>query len=243
MKLPDRIYHLAEAANWPSIQRHGLLSAGRLIEAAKLTKADRVRLERGQRLTHTELSNGVQIRDQRPMPPDALERCLCDMSPADWYAMINARVFFWLDVDRLNRQKAACEPRPQVVMALDTAALVGAYEKQVAVTPINTGNARRKPARRGAATFVPLAEWVTSGWASEAVALGIPSRRESHQPVELTVLDAVPDILRFVVGIFALPSDQSFEERRRVGKVDALGSSLVSKGIECRSANRRTRCP
>lgn len=218
VKLPDRIYHLAEAANWPSIQRHGLLSASRLIEAAELTKMDRVRLERGQRLTHTKLSSGVQIRDQRPMQPAALERCLCDMSPSDWYAMINARVFFWLDVDRLNRQKAACEPRPQVVMVVDTAALVAAYEERVAVTPINTGNARRKPARRGTATFVPLAEWVKSGWESEAVALGIPSRRESHQPVELTVIDAVPDILRFVVGIFALPAGQLFEERKRVAR-------------------------
>lgn len=94
MKLPDRIYHLAEASNWPSIQRHGLLSASRLMEVVGLTRADRDRLGRTQRLTHTELRNGVQIRDQRPMPPAALERCLRDMSPGDWYAMINARVFF-----------------------------------------------------------------------------------------------------------------------------------------------------
>ncbi len=220
MKLPDRIYHLAEAANWPSIQRHGLLSADRLMEVAGLTKADRDRLGKTQRPAHTELCNGVQIRDQRPMPPTALAHCLCDMEPADWYAMINARVFFWLDVERLNRQKAACEPRPQVVMAMDTAALVAACEERVAVTPINTGNARRKPARRGVATFVPLAEWVRSGWASEATALGT-SRGRSHQPVELTVIDAVPDILRFVVGIFVLSSGQSFEERRRVGEGDA----------------------
>jgi hypothetical protein len=133
-------------------------------------------------------------------------------------------------VDRLNRQKAACEPRPQVVMAVNTAALVAAYEKRVAVTPINTGNARRKPALRGVATFVPLAEWVRSGWASEAAALGIPSRKESHQPVELTVTDAVPDIMRFVVGIFALPSGQSFDERRRVGKIDAIGPTSWSAG-------------
>jgi hypothetical protein len=230
MKLPDRVYHLAEASNWPSIQRHGLLSASRLMEVAELTRADRDRLGRTQRLTHTELRNGVQIRDQRPMPPAALERCLRDMSPGEWYAMINARVFFWLGVDRLNRQRAACEPRPQIVMAVDTAALVAAYEKRVAVTPINTGNARRKPARRGVATFVPLAEWVKSGWTSETAALGIPSRRESHQPVELTVIDAVPDIMRFVVGIFALPSGQSLEESRRVGRVDAIRSTLDQQG-------------
>jgi hypothetical protein len=168
-------------------------------------------LERTQRLEHTELPNNrAHIRDQRPMPPAALENCLCGMSPADWYSMVNARVFFWLDPHRLNRQKAACEPRPQVVMIIDAAALVAAHEEQVGVTPINTGNARRKPARRGAATFVPLAEWVKYGWASEAAALGIPLRKRSHRPVELTVVDAVPDIMRYVVDLQALSTDQPF---------------------------------
>ena len=210
MKLPDRIYHLAEASNWPLIQRDGLLSASRLLRASGLAGADRARLERAQRLTHTELPNGAQLRDQCPMPPAALDRCLYGMSSADWYAMINARVFFWFDPDRLNRQKAACEPRPQVVLAVDTGALIAAYRRRIAVTPINTGNARRKPSCRGAATFVPLSEWVRTGWASEAQALKIPLRKPSHQPVELTVLDAVPDILRFVVDVVPLPIGQRF---------------------------------
>ncbi len=208
MNLPDRIYHLAEASNWPLIQRDGLLCASRLLDAAGLVDASRDRLMREQRLVHTELPNGVRIRDQRPMPPTALEKCLCGISPTDWYAMVNARVFFWFDPGRLNRQRAACAPRPQVVIAVDTAALVSVHQEHVALTPINTGNARRKPARRGAATFVPFAEWVRSGWASEAKVLGPPARKRSHQPVELTVLDAVPDILRFVVGIFNLPAGQ-----------------------------------
>lgn len=215
MKLPRRIYHLAEAANWPSIQRDGLLCASRLVAAARLTRARREALQRTQRLEHTLLPNGVHIRDQRPMPPAALERCLHDMRPADWYALLNARVFFWLDPERLNRQRAACAQRPQVVLAVDTAALVAAYAQRIALTPINTGNARRKAARRGAATFVPLALWLESGWASEAAALGTALRKTSHQPVELTVLDAVPDVMRFVVGVVPLASGQPFAAHAR----------------------------
>jgi hypothetical protein len=94
------------------------------------------------------------------------------------------------------------------VIAVDTAALVSVHREHVALTPINTGNARRKPARRGAATFVPFAEWVSSGWASEAKVLGTRARTRSHHPVELTVLDAVPDIMRFVVGVFDLSAGQ-----------------------------------
>lgn len=93
MKLPNHIYHLAEASNWPSIQRDGLLSTSSLLKAAGLTGAGRNRLERAQRLTNTALPNQMHIRDQRPMPPTALESCLCGMGLADWYAMINARVF------------------------------------------------------------------------------------------------------------------------------------------------------
>jgi hypothetical protein len=36
-KLPNHIYHLAEAANWLSIQRYGLLSASKLLDLAEIT--------------------------------------------------------------------------------------------------------------------------------------------------------------------------------------------------------------
>ena len=45
MKLPEHIYHLAEASNWISIQRDGLISAGRLQSADGLAGADRNRLD------------------------------------------------------------------------------------------------------------------------------------------------------------------------------------------------------
>jgi hypothetical protein len=157
MTLPAQIYHLAEAANWAAIQKQGqLLSASRLLPQSGLSNIECQRLEHNQRREHTELPNGVRIRDQCPLPPPPLEACLVDMTPADWYALVNRRVFFWLDHERLNRPRKACEPpRPQVVLVIDTAALVAAHGDGIAVTPINTGNARRSPARRGRATFVP----------------------------------------------------------------------------------------
>jgi len=50
MKLPDRVYHLAEASNWLSIQRYGLLSANNLFDLAGLRGSDRKQLEWQQRL-------------------------------------------------------------------------------------------------------------------------------------------------------------------------------------------------
>src|SRR5437588_11719115 len=66
------------------------------------------------------------------------------------------------------------------------------------------------PARRGAATFVPLEKWLQSGWASEAAALGTSPRTKSHPPVELTVHRGVPDIARFTLNVSHLAARQSF---------------------------------
>jgi hypothetical protein len=210
MKLPRCVYHLAEAANWPSIQRHGLFSATALLDRAGVIGAERERLERRQRLEHVELPDGVQLRDQRPMPAKALEGRLVGMSPDQWYALVNAQVFFWLDADRLNRQRAACEPRPQVVLVVDAEALVTEHGSRVALTPINTGNARRRPARRGAATFVPYAQWLASAWETEAAALATPVRPRSHPPAELTIAQSVPDLARFLIRFEELPPGAVF---------------------------------
>ena len=204
------VYHMAEAINRPAIQEHGLHSASKLLDSAGVSGQERERLEKCQRVTYAELPNGVQLRDQRPMPPATLATCLIGMSPAEWYALINDHIFFWLDPARLNRHRAACGPRSQVVLTVDANRLIAAYAEKIALTPINTGNARRRPARRGAATFVPYAAWRASAWATEAASLGTPMRPVSHAPVELTVTGSIPDIMQFVVGMQIVAPGQLF---------------------------------
>jgi hypothetical protein len=211
LKLPPHVYHLAEAVNWPLIQRDGLLSASRLLAAAKLTKPERHTLGRMQRTNHTRLVSGAEIRDQRPMPEAALKSCLVGMEPTEWYALLNSKVFFWLDVDRLNRQHKACGSRPQVVLTVDLTKLLEAHQDQAFFSPINTGYARRKPAIRGQATFVPYATWLESGWASEAKALGTTPRSRSHEPVEVTIRDAVPDVMEYVISITELAEGEELQ--------------------------------
>ncbi|MER5647681.1 hypothetical protein [Streptosporangium sp. NPDC002524] len=212
MNLPRHVYHLAEAANWPSIEKYGLLPASELIARAGLSGAERERLERSQRPECEVLPDGVEIRDQRPMPEAALRACLVGLDPAEWYALINARVFFWLTPKRLNKHRAAYAPRPQVVLTLDTAALMADHGDRAALSAINSGNARRKPALRGAATFVPYAQWVESGWASETAALGTTKRRRWYPPAELTILGAIPDVTRYVITTARLAAGEQFEE-------------------------------
>jgi hypothetical protein len=171
---------------------------------------ERDRYERQHRPRHTELPGGLCIRDQKPMPAQFLNRCLVGLAPAEWYRLINSKVFFWLDPDRLNRQRGACEPRPQVVLVVETERLLSRHADRVFLSPINSGNARRKPAVRGRSTFVPYKEWLESGWSGEAIGLGTDPRARSHRPVELTVETAVQDILACLVDVQKLGPGESF---------------------------------
>jgi hypothetical protein len=212
-RLPARhVYHFADAENWPSIQRRGLLSATRLLALSGLSAGDQARIERAQRPVSLTLPGGAVLRDQAPMPPSALARCLVDMTPAEWYALINSKVFFWFDIERLNRQRRASGISPEaVVMTIDTERLLAVHGDRAHLSAINTGNARRKPAVRGRQSFVPYATWRESRWASEAAALGIRPRPASHRPVELTVGDDLPEVMDFVVSLRQLGRDEPFQ--------------------------------
>ncbi len=201
LPLPSQVYHLVEEPNWPSVQRHGLLSARELMRLAGLSPTARRRLSHAQRRALTPLADQVTIRDQLPMPAGALQRCLVGMTPAQWYDLLNGMVFFWCDRARMERMLGACGGRPQVLLTLDTAALLARHAAAAFVTPFNTGNARRRPAVRGRATFVPLATWLASGWRAEAEALPVRERSRRHAPVELTVAGAVRDAGEFIVGV------------------------------------------
>ena len=102
-----RLYHMAEAAAWPSIRRHGLLSTSALLDLYGVNGAERERIERQRRpaavpITHPEFGE-MFINDQHPMTDETLRPALIDMTPSEWYAHLNARVFFWVSEARLGR--------------------------------------------------------------------------------------------------------------------------------------------
>lgn len=195
----EHIYHLTAVTNWPFIERHGLLSARSLLDLFDIYE-QQVGIEQCHRSERVVLPNGIVIRDQKPMPPVALKRCLIGMTPVQWYMLLNSKVFFWLDVERLNRLRRVDKQLPQIVLVIEAKKLLRQYAELTTLTPINTGNARRQPACRGRQTFVPYNTWLESRWASEAEALGT-RRSSSHKPVELTVADAVPDVMNFVFDV------------------------------------------
>jgi hypothetical protein len=213
--LPAVVYHMAEVENWPSIQRHGLLSASALLDLAGLKGSDRVPHESHKRPGHSLLPGGIVLRDQNPMPPDALARVLVGMTPTEWYRLMNARVFLCLDLVRLNGLRRACGDRPQIILCLDSARLVQGHAGRMTLSPINSGYARRAAARRGRATWVPYADWVARGWAAEAEGLGSRPRSASHAPAELAVEGGVPDVMACLIEARPLAVGEEFVEKSR----------------------------
>jgi hypothetical protein len=125
------------------------MSTERLLDLACVAKPERDVLLRVHRPDNIRLSGSVVIRDQRPMPPAAVVRALDDgLEPSDWYALLNSFVFLWPDPERMKRQRRACGDRPQVVLTFDADALLDRFAAEAFVSPINSGNARRKAARR-----------------------------------------------------------------------------------------------
>jgi len=210
MQLPKYVFHLADEANWPSIEKRGLLPAEALISEAQEARPDGLSLNCAHRPKHTVLSTGVHLRDQKPMPPKALASCLVGLTPPQWYALVNAHVFFWFEPERLNRQRAACEARPQVVAIVHTAELLERFAHAAFLTPFNIGYALRKPARRCEASLVPYTVWASSGWLTETNATDCRPRSRTHRAAELLVRGPVPGFERFVKSVVKLPAGKPF---------------------------------
>jgi hypothetical protein len=204
------VYHLVDARNWASVQTNGLLSARRILERTYPGGSEDAAHWRQHRPDTIVLPDGLVVRDQRPMPPMALVRCLGHgITPADWYEHLNGKIFFWLDPKRLNRHRGACGETEQLVLTIDAVRLLKRYGGVASVSPINSGNARRAAAWRSATTFVAYDRWVANGWADEQRP-GIKSRPNGHRPVELVVDDEAPDIMAYVAAVTRLKAGESF---------------------------------
>jgi hypothetical protein len=189
----ERLYHLAEADNLPSILNHGLMSTEQLVRLAGISEPASTALLRAHRPDNVRLHMGVMIRDQRPMPPAALAGALEDgLAPADWYALLNGFVFLWPNRERMDRQRRACGSRPQVVLTLDSTTLLEQFQTEAFVSPINSGNARRKAAQRGRKTFVPYTTWSRQGW---------PTGRAGRAPAEFLFRCTIPSRAPYVIDI------------------------------------------
>lgn len=187
------LFHMADEAAWPSIQRHGLVSTKAIVDLFSPSAQVRADILSGRRLVSTTLSNrdmgSITIRDQLPLK--FLAECLDDgVEAQDFLDALNGRVFFWLSNIRLERllNARAYRDRPHLILHIDTAALLAAHGSTVELAPYNTGSAHvPNVPKRGPDVFVPLEKYPFEEWRRKRGPKG-------EHVVELTVPYAVPDI-------------------------------------------------
>ncbi len=191
------LYHMAERGSWSSIRENGLLSTSALLDFYSVRGEDRERVETAHRSTSVELvAEGLDravVRDQMPMSDSGLRRCLPDrMEPSDWYKILNGKVFFWSNEERLHKLTGAraYRDREHDVLVVDTRSLVEEYSEAIWLCPINSGCTKPVARDRDESTFSRIREYPYSYWRKR--------RRRDERVVELAVDYAVPDIRRFV---------------------------------------------
>lgn len=200
-----RLYHMAEAGSWDSIELHGLLSTGALLDLFEVDDAKRATILRQRRPVSVPLAHDMHgaavVRDQIPLREGPLRSCLTDMSLEEWLELLNSRVFFWLDEPHLETLlgAGAYRERAHDVIHVDTAALVGRHVEEIRLSPINSGATLYNPRPRGSGTFMTVAHYP---FEDRRKARGV-----ANAIVELAVEGGVRDIRDVATRV----------ERRRVG--------------------------
>ena len=171
------LFHLTYPENRPSIEGLGLLPAARLVAMATGSSRIRRRLLNRPRPTEERLAlpDGMcRLRDNGVLSEAALIRCLDDLTPAAFCRLLNSHVFLWptrAKVDRLLHARPY-RGREHLLLTIPTASLSDETLDRLHVSGINSGSTLRRPARRGSATYVPLAE-ATGRQVTAAVEFGI----------------------------------------------------------------------
>ncbi len=182
------LFHMAEPGSWPSIERHGLLSTQSLLDLFQISGDQRETILSRRRAEAVVLEHPLHgravIRDQKPLSESKLAGCLRDgMTPAEWLRLLNSKVFFWVDPNRLENLKAARAYRTkrQLVLQINCSALADAYGPAILLSDRNTGTTSPFAHDRGRDTF------------------RVPDKHGNRRLVELTVDGQVSVIRRFVI--------------------------------------------
>lgn len=199
-----RLYHMAHEEAWLQIRRYGLLSTSSLLDLWEVESLERTRLETEIRRSAVELwhprRGKIVIRDQKPMNEKKLRTALIDCTPQDWCRLLNSKVFFWPCLERLHTHMSARENRGKkhLVLTLDSLRLAAAYENQITLCAMNSGNTNPFPQKRGKGSFMKMNEYPFAAQRK---------RGPYYTVAELAVDAKIPKILDFVVAANYMTSD------------------------------------
>jgi hypothetical protein len=198
VRLYPRLYHMAAPDAWPQIVRHGLLSTEALLARFEVTEPLRTELLTRRRpasvpISHPEHGTAV-VRDNIPLSESKLATVLTDMTVEQWLRLLNSKVFFWLQRERVNRLLRAHAYRDSshlIITVVTQSLLDHVGDDRVTLSRINTGSTAYAAAPRGSDTFKQIADYPH------------PPRRRALKSAsdiaELSVACAVTDIASVAV--------------------------------------------
>ena len=187
-----RIWHATTTGAWSNIQASGirtsldlLTSAGRAAEAA---------VHRSEPTTVSTPNGDAVLRKQITSRPDP-EPHLDGLTSAEWWTMLNARSYFFLDRDLLDKFVAAQLEAGigQDILTFETRRLLGPLAESIEVTTVNTSVFPRVAGpSRGRSTFQTLADFT-----------GLPTKiREITMTVTVPITDSA-----VISAVTALPGE------------------------------------
>ncbi len=179
-----RLYHMADAQSWESIQKHGLLSTSSLLDLFEVKGHEREEIEIRRRpesvpIAHEKHGRAV-VRGNNPIIESKLRAALKDCTLEQWYSLLNKHAFFWLTPARLKTLLCARAYRdyPHAVLTLETLPFVRRYEQRIVLSPMNSGNTQPIAHKRSSETFKKMRDYPFQERAH---------RGEHYQVVELAV--------------------------------------------------------
>jgi hypothetical protein len=148
-------------------------------------------------ITHPTRGDAAVIRDQEPMSDESLRRSLglSGLEPIDWYRILNSKVFFWLTEERLTRLLGASAYREDehCVLTVDARSILSDHEKDIRLSPINSGCTKPFPWPRGNDTFLKMSDYPFGDW--------FKKRAGVDPVVEVAVEQGVREITKYVLRV------------------------------------------
>jgi len=206
-----RLFHIAEAGSWQSIQKFGLESTSAILDRYEVSGPERDRIESEWRpnpvpLNHDKFGS-VVIRDQAPISETKLANCLVGMTTADWFRMLNGFVFLWPWSGRRDGMLGSYEDQRHDVLTIDSKKLLSRHGDKILLSPINSGNTQYDAAERGRDTFVRLSDCPFPDW----------RRRRKKKPEEVVAEVTLPYRLHDVEEVVLRV--ESYSGSQRTGTV------------------------
>jgi hypothetical protein len=190
LKNYPNLYHVSLCPDAESIRRHGLMSTSGILDLLGLPVTNRESLERSQRskaepFEHPQFGKFI-LNDQIPLRTEALQRCLIGMTPPEWYAELNERIFFWLSPKRCENFAMARKMKmpPRTLLVLNSERLLANSNVGLDLCLINSGSATRRPAERNLENFRSVAKYPLDRTPAEA----------SLRTRKISIVDAIEEI-------------------------------------------------